>query len=248
MIHELYPDLYHDGGRLSTDKRRDCQNADHIIAISHSTKNDLIEQFSIPPQKISVVHLASTELVANSTLKGILGKGKPYLLFVGQRGGYKNFEALLIAYSSSSRLKRAFDLVCFGGGPASPAEQARVDELGLGGQVKFVAGADEDLRAYYETARMLVYPSLYEGFGLPVLEAMQSGCAVMCSATSSLPEVAGSAAVYISGDFAGQLERIAFDDSELDRFRHAGSLQAAQFSWDRCATETTSIYRSLLKC
>lgn len=248
MIHERFPDFYQDGGRLSAAKRRDCERADHIIAISNSTKRDLIEHFAIAPQKISVVHLASTELVANSVRQQSLAQGKPYLLFVGGRGGYKNFEGLLTAYATSPRLTQGFDLVCFGGGAAKPAEQQRVEALGLSQQVRFVSGPDEDLRAYYEGARLLVYPSLYEGFGLPVLEAMQAGCPVMCSPSSSLPEVAGPAAAYIDCAFAEQLEQLAFDDTALADLKAAGFTQARQFSWNRCAAETTSLYRALLPC
>lgn len=248
MIHERYAEFYRDGGRLSAAKRRGCERADHIIAISHSTRRDLIEFFSIPPEKISVIHLAATELKANPVHRQSLSEGKPYLLFVGQRGGYKNFGALLSAYATSARLTQAFGLVCFGGGLASPVEQQQIDDFGLRKRVRFVNGADEDLRAYYEMARLLVYPSLYEGFGLPVLEAMQSGCPVMCSSSSSLPEVAGTAAAYISDDMTAQLEQLAFDDSALAQLKQSGREQAAQFSWGRCATETTSIYRSVLKC
>lgn len=247
MIHERFPDFYRDGGRLSAVKRLDCERAHHIIAISDSTKRDLIEYFSISPQKISVVHLASTELATNATRRTALAQGRPYLLYVGARGGYKNFDALLSAYAASSRLTQTFDLVCFGGGPATEAEQQRIAAFGLNDRVRFVSGGDEDLRVYYDEARLLAYPSLYEGFGLPVLEAMQAGCPVMCSPSSSLPEVAGSAAVYITDSFAEQLGQLAFDDTALADLSAAGHLQARKFSWARCATETTAIYRTLLR-
>jgi glycosyltransferase involved in cell wall biosynthesis len=248
MIHERYPAFYRDGGKLSALKRGNCELADHIIAISHSTRRDLIEFFAIPPEKISVIHLAATEFTASPACRRSLSQNKPYILFVGQRSGYKNFESLLCAYASSARLKKSFDLVCFGGGPVSSTEKQRIESLGVGPLVRFVSGTDEHLRAYYEIARLLVYPSLYEGFGLPVLEAMQSGCPVMCSLSSSLPEVAGAAAVYIGDDLAAQLEQLAFDSSALAQLKHAGQAQATQFTWDRCAAETASIYRSVLKC
>jgi glycosyltransferase involved in cell wall biosynthesis len=248
MIHERFPDFYQDGGQLSAAKRRDCERADHIIAISESTKRDLVEHFSIAPHKVSVVHLASTELGANPDRRQALAQGKPYLLFVGARGGYKNFEALLTAYAASPRLQQAFDLVCFGGGAATPSEQQRIAFLEVGQHVRFVSGADDDLRAYYDGARLLIYPSLYEGFGLPVLEAMQAGCPVMCSPSSSLPEVAGSAAAYIGSDFAEQLDQLAFDDTTLAALRAAGRTQARRFSWARCAEETTALYRTMLAC
>lgn len=248
MIHERYPEFYRDGGRLSALKRDNCNRADHIIAISHSTKRDLIDFFSIAPEKISVIHLASTETTASPVCRQVLNKSKPYIMFVGQRGDYKNFSSLLIAYARSTRIKHEFDFVCFGGGPTSQSEQQLIDSLDVGHSLHFVTGGDKYLRAYYEMAHLLVYPSFYEGFGLPVLEAMQSGCPVMCSASSSLPEVAGNAAVYINGDLPDQLEQLVFDDFRLSQLKYAGKVQAAQFSWSRCASETTAIYRLLAKC
>lgn len=245
MIHERYPGMYADDGRLSAAKYSDCVKADHIIAISESTKSDLIELFSIDPQKITRIYLASSELNANAELRRALTLSKPYILFVGQRGGYKNFNSLLIAYSRSLKARTDFDLICFGGGVPRSDEKKHIADLGLIENIRFSSGNDDDLRAHLEAARMLVYPSCYEGFGLPVLEAMQAACPVLCADNSSLPEVAGDAAAYIHENLADQLESLIYSNHDLEQMVLRGKLQAKKFSWSNCASETTDIYRAL---
>lgn len=246
MIHERYPDYYSDSASLSALKRNDCEQADHIIAISNSTRSDLINFFSIPPEKISVVYLAPSEFGSNKTTSLLLQKKKPFILFVGQRDGYKNFISLLKAYGTSTKTKSEFNLVCFGGGPVRLDESILLKSLNLEKKVKFVSGSDTELRAYYESARLLVYPSLYEGFGLPILEAMQSRCPVLCYAKGSIPEVAAKAASFITGDLSTVIEQLIFDDVALNRLKELGKIRASQFNWSRCSEETAKIYKSIL--
>jgi glycosyltransferase involved in cell wall biosynthesis len=246
MIHERFPEQYRDSGALSALKLSNCKSADRIIAISESTRQDLIEYFGIPAAKIEVVYLAANGLDAHALSAPLEQNLRPYILFVGARGGYKNFDSLLAAFATSRRLRADTNLVCFGGGAPSAAERQRLNDLGVSDCVRFTGGDDKQLSLLYRNARLLVYPSLYEGFGLPVLEAMQQECPVMCYRSSSLPEVAGTAAEYIDPDFSEQLEALVFDDSRLEQLKAQGLLQSRKFSWDKCAEETAALYRSVL--
>ncbi|WP_028535910.1 glycosyltransferase family 4 protein [Paludibacterium yongneupense] len=246
MIHERFPEQYNDSGALTARKLANCKSADHIIAISESTKQDLIEYFGIPETKIEVIYLAATESEGRPSLPSASTvNGRPFILFVGARGGYKNFDSLLAAFSASERLRSEVDLVCFGGGAATSTEKQKVNDLGLSSSVHFAGGDDRQLNLFYKNARLLVYPSLYEGFGLPVLEAMQLGCPVMCHRISSLPEVAGAAAEYIGPDFTEQLAALVFDESKLAQLRGKGLIQSRTFSWIKCAEETAALYKSI---
>lgn len=246
MIHERFPELYPDGGALSQAKRRDCAAADHIIAISESTKRDVIEYFDVPENKITVTYLAAGEpLHSTEPPATAVPQQRPFLLFVGARGGYKNFTALLQAYSASPRLMNDFDLVCFGGGAWTADELLTQQSLGLSDRVHFHTGSDALLQGHYRNAHLLIYPSLYEGFGLPLLEAMQLGCPVMCYRTSSIPEVVGEACAYIDDDFAASLEKTVYATSRLNSLTELGQQRAKQFSWQKCALETAAIYRSV---
>ena len=249
MIHELFPQNFSARDQTTALKRRAVERADHVICISQSTRQDLMRLFSVPESKLSVVHLGfeqfkpvSTELAAPSA--------KPYLLYVGSRHGYKNFSGLLDAVASSTRLKTDVDIVAFGGGAFSADEQEQIQRLGFAaGQVRQVGGDDAVLGQLYEGAKAFVYPSLYEGFGLPPLEAMAHACPVISSGTSSMPEVIGNAGVLfdpLNGDeMAGAIERVVYSDAEIARLVGLGHERLKHFSWQRCTQETLSIYQSL---
>ena len=250
MISEIYSQKCPDGDNISLLKRDWCERSDKIIAISHSTKNDLVRLFGISPEKIVVIHLASF-LGGNQSLLSVKPFSEPYLLFVGKRKYYKNFEGLIQAFAASETLKRSFHIVCFGGEALSNIEKVRLKELGIESRVHQVGGGDDVLCNYYRNALAFVCPSLYEGFGIPILEAMEFSCPVICSNTSSIPEVAGDAAVYFdpsdTASIQHTLEATLFDQNLLDDLRKRGLKRQSEFSWDRCAKETLAVYYSLLQ-
>jgi glycosyltransferase involved in cell wall biosynthesis len=177
-------------------------------------------------------------------------KSKPYLLYVGHRGGYKNFEGFLRAYASSLWLSDNFNVVCFGGGIFSRDEVALIKSLRLSmNHVIQVNGGDNKLASVYRDAALFVYPSLYEGFGIPPLEAMSLGCPVACSNTSSIPEVAGDAAEYFDpydlDSMRTAMELVLSSEVRLNELIKLGKFRCARFSWDRCAKETLSVYKGL---
>lgn len=253
MIHELFAKDFPASDGTSADKRRCVAAASHVICISQSTKDDLMRLFDVPPEKISVTHLGFSHAFSapDAAPARVSHDARPYLLYVGQRQGYKGFDIALRAYASSKALRDDFDFVAFGGFAFGEPEAALLRGLGLrDGSVRRVAGGDELLAAAYRGAHAFVYPSLYEGFGIPPLEAMGCGCPVVCANTSSLPEVVGSAAETFDpasvDALCEALERVCFDDARRATLIDAGKLRAAMFSWDRCAAETADVYRRLL--
>jgi len=173
----------------------------------------------------------------------------PYILYVGQRFGWKNFKALLSAYCNCESIRNDFALICFGGTEFTRDELAIMEKSKIAHRIRRVAGPDSLLATYYTHASLLVYPSRYEGFGLPVLEAMHHGCPVLISKTSSLPEVAGSAAMYFDPETHDELcEKMPiclYDSEQRNAMKQKGYEQEKKFSWDRCAKETLDYYKQI---
>lgn len=249
MIHELFPDDFSARDRTSSVKRQAIERADHIICISESTRKDLLQLLDIPESKVSTVHLGFERFAANAN-DVRPNSEKPFLLYVGARGTYKNFVGVLKAVAASPKLIGDFDVLAFGGGAFSASELTMIQQLGFAdGQVKQIGGDDSILGSLYKHAHAFVYPSLYEGFGLPPLEAMAQGCPVASSNTSSMPEVVGDAAVLFdpadTEDMRAAIERVVYDDACRARLIEAGNRRLDDFSWQRCAGKTASIYKSL---
>lgn len=249
MIHEVYAHEMSPKDKTTFYKKRAVENADHIIAISHSTKQDLMTIFGVPEQKISVTHLGflnDVSLVQKSS--AILDY--PYILYVGQRAGYKNFETLLKAYQQNQMICNHAKLVAFGGGGFTKAELEKIAKLGLTSkQVINLQGDDSLLINLYQNALMFVYPSKYEGFGIPPLEAMAQDCPVICSNTSSIPEVVGDSAMLFSPNDVDELSQkmqLFIENSAMtQQYIMLGRERIKQFSWQKCANETLSVYQGL---
>lgn len=246
MIHERYPESFSRLDGSSRLKRASLARADLVICISENTKRDLIELFDTPEAKISVIHHGVDHIEARPkppTDSGV----KPYLLYVGHRPGYKNFASLVGAVASSDRLRNDFDIVAFGGGAFSREELQMFSASGLRqDQVRQMGGSDEVLGRLYDGAKAFVYPSVYEGFGLPPLEAMARHCPVLSSNTSSMPEVIGDAAAFF--DPADQdnlrhvLETELYSETRLQDLVNKGIERLKHFSWEKCARQTLEAY------
>ena len=247
MIHERFPSTFPWYDRTALNKRSSMNRADGIICISEATKRDVMELVGIPGDRITVIYLGSS-LNAEVTEPPVIQRS--YILYVGQRAGYKNFDRLAQAVARSEQIRRNFRLICFGGGPFTKGEQQRAMSLGIGNIVQHISGTDAILANLYKYAAVYVCPSLYEGFGIPTLEAMQMGCPVLVGRSSSLTEVAGPAGCYFdpnnSEDLSDKLETIVLNEGVRGRLTALGLAQAQLFSWDRCARETLEFYRSRL--
>lgn len=220
--------------------------SDALVCVSQSTRDDLLAVYpALASRVVRVIHhgvsLAAPEAPAEAP-------GAPYLLFVGKRATYKNFDKALEALALSGLAAAGMKLRCTGHA-FSDDERRRIGTLGLSGAVEAVGNVpDAQLAALYAGAHALVYPSLFEGFGLPVVEAMRMGCPVIAYAGSCIPEIAGDAALLVDTSnphaIAAALARLddaAFRAELVER----GRRRAAAFSWDRCAEQHAELYREL---
>jgi glycosyltransferase involved in cell wall biosynthesis len=222
---------------------RSVRRADRVIAVSSRTKQDLVEQYDVEEHKIVVIPNGVDDAFSPD---GPAGDGPPYLLFVGALQARKD---PLVAIEALSLADSNLGLVLVGPDKGAAAEARRaVARLGLNDRVEFSGHVEKPaLAALYRGARALVFPSRYEGFGLPVLEAMASGTPVVATTAGAIPEVAGDAAVLVDpGDpiaLAGGIERALADRERLSR---AGLERARLYSWTESARRTLAVYRDLL--
>lgn len=250
MIHERFPQSFSIADPTRREKAIAVSRADHVICVSEQTRKDLIELLGVPSENTSVVHHGFSLTPQNDAAREHNTGSRPCLLYVGSRRGYKNFDGLLRAYGSSPSLKADFDLVCFGGGNFTASEREAIGKLGAASsRVRQVSGDDSLLASYYRKARAFVYPSRYEGFGIPPLEAMSFGCPVVCSAVSSIPEVVGDAAEMFDpacpDSMRAAIERVVGEESLRVELIARGARRLQMFSWQRCAGQTLEVYRRI---
>ena len=234
-----------------------CRRATHIIAVSECTRQDLIAAYDLPAEKITVVHEAADprfrpqpSQVLNA-VRARFGLPDRYLLFVGTIEPRKNLTRLLAAFEAVHAQGLSDGLVVVGRrGWLYDDFFARLGRSRVRDAVLFPGYvSDEDLVAICAGAQALVLPSLYEGFGLPVLEAMACGTPAVCSNTSSLPEVAGNAASLVDpldvDGLVASLGRVLSDREVRREMRERGLVQAKRFSWERAAQETLAVYQEV---
>jgi glycosyltransferase involved in cell wall biosynthesis len=246
MTYELYPALFPSTEAASRMKREAVERADGIIAVSESSRRDLMRILGVPGERIRTIHHGNSLLLDRGPRPEVEGE---YVLYVGQRIAHKNFSALLRAFARAPGVAAGHRLVCFGGTELTADERRSIRELGLEGKVLRLSGPDRLLANLYGYARALIYPSLYEGFGLPLLEAMGFGCPIAASGTSSLPEVAGEAAIYFDPQdeeaMAHAIAQVTGDSELRARLSAEGRRRARGFTWDRCAAEHMEFYREV---
>lgn len=246
MIHELFPKYFTNSKRDIEEKENLIKKADRIIAISKSTKHDLIDIYGIPEEKINIVYHGNSLRIPVTTKRIEV---KPYILYVGNRGGYKNFIPFIKAFANSL-FRDEIKLIAFGGGKFSSEEEQEIHRLGLEYNIEQISGPDIVLANLYKYAEAFAYPSEYEGFGFPPLEAMYYETPVLCSNTSSLPEVVGKAGLYFSpssiDEMMEAINKIISDVELRKRLVIAGKIRERLFDWNRCAEETLNVYQKAL--
>jgi glycosyltransferase involved in cell wall biosynthesis len=263
MIHELFPnyfDIRNRDVRQFVDEKRACiRNASVLIAVSECTAKDMRLLYSpIPESKLRVIHHGvSPAFFRSQHHEDIANRGemlpRPYFLYVGNRNDYKNFKRLLNAYGQS-QLSRIVDLkvISPAGSGFTPAELKIIEANQLNQHVQLqIAASENALRDCYSKALASICPSEYEGFGLPVLEAMASGTLVACSNTSSLPEVGGTVAFYFDPlnieSMAATLKQVSRLSAEERTNRiDVGVAHARTFTWERCQQQTIDAFRRFL--
>lgn len=263
LSHVLFPH-FHPPARIAYMNRAfpdSLQLADHLITDSESVRQEVIQNFDWPPERITAVPLGvdpifhprpDDELQALWPKYGLRAGG--YTLCVGTIEPRKNIDRLLSAYEAlPPRLRRRYPLVLIGArGWRSDLTHDRIDKAEAAGWLRYLAYAPQaDLPMLYAGARLFTYPSLYEGFGLPALEAMASGVPVITSSVSSLTEVVGDAAWLVNPlDTEGistALEQALQDDTWLQKASIHGRGRASLFTWSGCVTQTVAVYQAMLK-
>ena len=227
--------------------------AAHIIAVSGATADDLVSHYRVNRAKIRVVHsgvrLDRFQPVDSTDVLERLGISRPYLLFVGTVQPRKNIVRLVEAFETLPGSDVQLVIAGKTGWLAEPIEQRIRSSPAARRIVRLGYVESADLPALYSGAAAFVLPSLYEGFGMPVLEAMACGTPVITSDVSSLPEIAGDAAVLVDphdpAAIARAMQRVLAPD-ERERLREAGLCRAATFTWDRTARETLAVIREAM--
>ena len=245
-VHDMIHELFGLDKKTIEEKKKMVESADGIIAVSENTKRDLIDILNVPEEKIKVIHHGNS-LNYNVSSERLIKE--PYLLYVGERGGYKNCDTLLRAFAECTH-NNDIKLICFGGGKFRASELELIKNLGILRSVEQIGGDDTVLANLYAYAELFIYPSKYEGFGIPLLEAMHYGTPIITGDTSSMPEVAGDAAEYFNPDSYEDLRDCIdclLDDKLLrNQYVEKGYKQKKLFSWDKTVMETYDYYKSFL--
>ena len=217
------------------------KNANRIISISEHTKKDIVETFGIDPGKIDVIYHGYSKAGSGNNA---VNYGK-YILFVGRRGLYKNFIAFAEAVSKLLNKEKEIKLVCVGAA-FNKEEMSLLSKLEIMNQAIAISVDDKSLNGLYANALVFVFPSLYEGFGMPILEAFANNCPVCLSNASCFPEIAGNAGVYFDPDSPGSIlsaiEKVVYHNGFAKEIIKAGQLRLKDFSWEKTANETAASY------
>ena len=247
MTPELFPQYFKKNNSQIVLKRKLAVKASAVIAVSESTKKDIIGILGIPEEKVTVIYHGGPE---SKQVEEPPVVDFPYFLFVGGRGGYKNFSALLDGFALFHRQRTDVRLVCTGH-PFSQSETERIQSLHLADCITQIKASDKTLANLYAHAMAFIYPSLYEGFGMPILEAYAYGCPVILNKRSCFPEIAGDAAIYFDTNEDGVpiAESLTFaanlSSEQRQQLIALQKKQLHKYSWQRSSLQLSQLYASL---
>lgn len=252
MIHELFPQYFHRNSSIAAWKKQLVGPASSIVTISDNTRDDVIRILGVDPKRVRTIHLGnSLQPQMSDPRDKPAGLPERYILFVGGRDTYKNFVPFVKAIGNILKEDSGLHLVCVGGGKFKESELLLLKELQIGGRTHQMNLKDPSLCQTYTNAKAFVFPSLYEGFGLPVVEAMACGCPTILSNTSSLPEIGGEAAAYFDPSDPSSIEKavasVVLDESLQQRMKAKGIERARIFDWDRTAGKTRELYAEMME-
>lgn len=245
MIHELFPQYFSASDKTSQNKKLLLENATQIIAVSNNTKKDILKFFpEIPSEKITVVYHGFSHETANDVEVALPER---FVLFVGNRENYKNFNFFVTAIAETLKQDEDLHLVCAGGNPFRSDEKALLKQLGLENKVMQRNFLDTEINSYYRQALCFVFPSIYEGFGIPIMESMINNCPIILTDHSCFPEVAGDAAVYYElnnpSDLRAKVESLVYDETLRQKYAALGSERVNAFTWEKAAQQCLEVYR-----
>lgn len=249
-VHDLIPELYGLSGECYSgvaERAEVFSNADRIIAVSKKTKEDIVKLYRISQDKITVVYNGGGE---NHGMPEAGRQSLPqnYILWVGRRAGYKHFDWWAKSAAHFIRANK-LDVICTGGQQFGRRERLRLMLLGVRSRFHVVDLEDSLMPSIYKSARFLVMPSLYEGFGLPVVEAMANGCPVVLPRDHVFPEIAEDSAAWYKQGNAASLYRAMCDANTAETrklFVERGADRAKLFSWRMCGAGTAAVYQEII--
>ncbi len=246
LIHEKFGETQH-YQNLANKKKENIEKADAIIVISENTKKDILQIYpTIRHEKIHVNYLAQSITDYNSTKISLPDK---YILFVGSRSFYKGFDIMLEAFAQIGQQNTNLFLLCTGSETFNTNEEKKISKLGLKDVIIHKSLGISELRYAYENSEMFVFPSNYEGFGIPILEAFACKTPVIISNSSSLPEIAGNAALVFEKnnkeDLAIKMNLLLSNTSLKNEMIEKGIAREKEFSWEKHYQNTLAIYKSL---
>lgn len=243
MMPEIYPQYFVSPNPETKRKKELCEKAAAVIAVSENTKKDLMRILDIPENKIHVIYHGGPQKEEIKQEPIISGE---YFLYVGQRDAYKNFLQTLVDFSEFNKLHKNVRLVCTGK-PFTITEVSKIKELDIESKVLYYHPSDEEMKNLYAYAIAFIYPSLYEGFGMPILEAFAYGCPVLLNKKSCFPEIAGDAALYFESesgksDLTDKMSLIYNQNYYSAALRNMGYKRLDFFLWKNSSMKTTNIY------
>lgn len=228
-----------------------AQSAARVIAISESTKADLVYFYGLPPENVDVIYLANSIPPALFDGSDQASSTSRHVLFVGSRWGYKNFPAFVKAMRPILKRDAELSVLCVGGGRFSEAELQLLQDTGCGGRYLQQDLDEPSLAEAYATAAAFVFPSLWEGFGLPIVEAFACGCPCVISNASCFPEIAGDAAEYFdpldTESIATAISRVIYNDSRRQDLIDRGTARNSLFTWEATAKQTLTVYERAVR-
>lgn len=248
LTYERLPEYFWAKDPLTYQKRLNIERADAIIAISNTTRNDLLHFFDVDPAKVSVIY-HGIDIETPLQFAPIANLPERYVLFVGDRSGYKNFYLFMNAIKPLLLGDPGLQVILTGGGRIEIADEEFLKRLALTDRVRHINATDEQLNSLYRNAQLFVYPSLYEGFGLPILEAYKAGCPILLSDTECFREVADDAAVFFKAtdqdDLTSKLSStLANTELRADLVKR-GTKRLADFPLKKSIDATLDVYKSL---
>lgn len=249
-VHDMIPELFFGKRDIQVKmKPRLCREAAHIIAVSEKTKADLVDILNVPEEKVTVIYHGAPENTITSDGSPLIED--KYLLYVGQRRLYKYFDQMLMRLTPVLKRHAELKLVC-AGLSFTKKEQSLIKRLGVEDRIIQLHPSDMELTNLYAHALCFIYPSIYEGFGIPILEAYRCQCPVLLNYKSCFPEIAQDAAVYFHlDDNQSDLEQVmeivlAMQDDERNQLVEKQNLRLKDFSWKRSAQKLSEVYYSIV--
>ncbi len=252
LVKELYPNFTKHQEDYIDNRSKLLAAADHIIAVSHNTREDLIGFYGVEPEKITVVYHGLPRKFGRIRIN-LRGLPERFILYVGQRGMNKNFKLFLEAYGEILDEDKSLSLLCVGGGEFTTEERHLINDYGVARQVKQRNLNDEVLAACYKQALAFVFPSIYEGFGIPILEAFKMECPIILSDIASFREIAGDAGNYMDPRDAESIrERIRWvidpeNDMEILSRVELGRKRSEIFTLENTYEHTMRVYQKVLE-